>query len=52
MIQHPFLGVVEPEALDTTFIFNHCKPYLGQFICKDVTNDYKPLSDQFHDLVT
>ena len=45
MIKHPFLGVIEPEQLDTKFVLDYCKPYLGQFVCKDVSDQYQPKSD-------
>ena len=36
MINHPYMGVIEPEYLDTEFILGYCKDYFGQFYWKKV----------------
>jgi homospermidine synthase len=44
-------GIIEPEQIDSDFVVEYCKPFLGDFVDgKDVTHDYKPQSDKFSDL--
>jgi homospermidine synthase len=51
MIQNPNQGVIEPEEVDTTFILDYCKKWLGKLFCLDVTSKCGLDSDQFSDLV-
>lgn len=51
MQENPKKGILEPEELDTDFVLNIARPYLGDFYYKDVSNDYKPPGDTFYDLV-
>jgi homospermidine synthase len=51
MIKNPDLGILEPEDLDTDFILDFCKPFLGDLYYKDVSDAYNPPGDTFYDLV-
>jgi homospermidine synthase len=51
MQENPKKGILEPEELDTDFVLNIARPYLGDFYYKDVSNEYKPPGDTFYDLV-
>lgn len=50
-VQHPFEGIVEPEALDSEFVIEFCRPFLGDFDVFEVTKDeYNPPGHTFYDL--
>lgn len=51
MINNPNKGICEPEDLDSGFVLNRCKDWLGKLYCKDVTNECNIQSDQFSDLI-
>jgi homospermidine synthase len=50
-IQNPTKGIVDPEDVDTDFVLKYCDYWMGDFIMKDVTDETRDLSDQFHELV-
>jgi homospermidine synthase len=51
MLKNKTEGIIEPEHLDTDFILEYCKPYLGKFFDKRVSpEDYTPPGDRFVDL--
>lgn len=51
MILHPHMGIIEPEMVDSHFIVDYCRDWLGEFYFKDVTNECDINTDQFADLV-
>lgn len=50
-LNNPNRGICDPEVLDTDFILDYCKYWMGDFIFKDVTNETTELTDQFYDLL-
>jgi len=50
-LQNPSRGIVDPEDVDTEFVLDYCKHWMGDFIMKDVTNETSNVSDQFHELL-
>jgi len=51
MLKNPYMGLLEPEELDTTFILSVAKEWLGDLYYKDVTELCGLKSDQFSDLL-
>jgi homospermidine synthase len=50
-LQNPSRGIVDPEDVDTDFVLKYCDHWMGDFIMKDVTEETRHLSDQFHELL-
>lgn len=50
-LDNPSRGIVDPEDVDTEFVLDYCKHWMGDFIMKDVTEETRHLSDQFHELL-
>lgn len=50
-LQHPFAGICEPEQLDSEFIVDYAKEYLGKFVFSECTAETASLSDEFRDLL-
>lgn len=50
-LQNPTRGIVDPEYVDTDFVLKYCDHWMGDFIMKDVTEETRHLSDQFHELL-
>lgn len=50
-INNPKQGILEPEETDIQFILNYCNYWMGDLVYKDVTEETKELSNQFHDLL-
>ena len=48
---HPKMGVISPEMIDPHYALKKAGPYLGQINFKEVTNDYRPVSDELKDLI-
>lgn len=50
-IRNPDKGIIEPDYMDSNFITDFCRPYLGAFIMTEVTDKSQIKSDQFTDLL-
>lgn len=51
MLLNPHRGIIEPEFVDSEFILDYCREWLGEFYVADVTEDCKIESDQLEDLL-
>lgn len=51
MIRHPYEGILEPEDLDTDFVLEFCRDWLGEFYIKDVSEECTIDSDCLSDLL-
>ena len=52
MIANPHMGIIEPESVDSEFILNHCRKWLGYYGYKDVTKSCEIETDQLSQLLS
>ena len=50
MLMNPEEGVIEPESLDSDYIIDFCRPYLGKLVWCEVTDQTIIKTDQFTEL--
>lgn len=51
MLLNPHMGIIEPEVIDSDFIIDYCRDWLGEFFYDDVSKSCEIQTDQFSDLL-